>query len=148
MGLGTEGAVSGVSAGAEGTTGLSALGALSSTGGGNVAATGGGSAGVIAGLQNFLKDPKNQQLLGTLMKQVGSLKATATKLPPDAQKMFTAMMAHGFSSAAGLGTPGSPEIGAIAPTQGPYTGDAPNYAVNPGIANEVLRRMGIPGGGY
>ena len=82
-------------------------------------------------------------MLGQIMQQVGRLKDTVGKLPPDAQQFFHAAMAKGFSLASGGGPGGTPSLGTLQPQTGPYMGDAGAYDIDPAIARSVLARMGI-----
>jgi hypothetical protein len=133
MGMGSEGG-GGIGAGAEGSTGLSALGAL---GGGG--ASGGGSAG---GIQAFLQDPKNIQLLGQIMQQGSRLSQLTGKLPPDAKQFFTAAMARSLTAQSG-GPGGAVALGTMQPQSSPYVGDISGYSIDPQLARSVLSRMGV-----
>ena len=144
MGMGAEGGAGPTSSASlygEGGTGPGQPGVGSTLGTGG-AGSGAGGSGVLAGLQAFMSDPKNVQLLGQIMQQGSRLRETANKLPPDAKRFFEAAMARGLT-AQSSGPGGAPVLGSMQPTQGPYLGDAASYNIDPAMARNVLSRMGI-----
>jgi hypothetical protein len=134
MGMGAEG---GASIGPE-------AGMSSGDVGGQGGQFAGGGGGGMAGIQAFLKDPKNVQAISEMMSSVGKFQGAANKLPPEAQKFMRDAMISGIAKGAGGagGGGGQPGLGSLQPS-GAYTGDIANYQIDPRVAQMVLSRMGI-----